>query len=119
MKAINMLNDFKEEEARIKGWKPRKTCSPCKVQSKKKADREEKTSTGRDTPPRSKGTRPRHNPQYQEDLDRSGDWEELEESPRSKTLTALNALLQDENANETTSQLVENLRSHLGADIDH
>ena len=49
-------------------------------------------------------------------------WEMLDEeaedqSPRSKALSALRELLQDENANATTNQLVENLCDHLGADI--
>ncbi|CAK0909173.1 unnamed protein product, partial [Prorocentrum cordatum] len=52
----------------------------------------------------------------QEEWETRGD-EVLDQPPRSKAPIALKELLQDENANAMTNQLVENLRGHLGADI--
>ncbi|CAK0841699.1 unnamed protein product [Prorocentrum cordatum] len=108
MKVINMLNDFKDEEARIKGWKPR----TAKTSSKKKEETETgPTATSRtaSTSPRtSSRTKPRHQDnrcQKDELEEETEDWEQLDDSPRSKALTALRELLQDENANATTNQL--------------
>ncbi|CAK0794430.1 unnamed protein product, partial [Prorocentrum cordatum] len=97
MKVTNMLNDFKDEEARIKGWKPRTT----KTSSKKKEETETgPTATSRtaSTSPRtSSRTKPRHQDnrcQKDELEEETEDWEQLDDSPRSKALTALRELLQ-------------------------
>ena len=108
------LEEFKTQEAQIKGWQPgrrpgrdraakatagpRPRPGPTSMQSGgPPADREDQTEDPTETAEQE-------------------EWETLDESPRSKALSAMMELLQDENANETTSQLVENLRSHLGAD---
>ncbi|CAK0875279.1 unnamed protein product, partial [Prorocentrum cordatum] len=97
MKVINVLNDFKDEEARIKGWKPRTT----KTSSKKKEETETRPTATSGTASTSPRTTSRTNQKHQDNRcqkdeleEETEDWEQLGESPRSKALTALRELLQ-------------------------
>ncbi|CAK0820984.1 unnamed protein product, partial [Prorocentrum cordatum] len=96
MKVINMLNDFKDDEARIKGWKPGTT----KTSSKKNETEARPTATN-GTASTSPRTTSRTNPMHQDNRcqkdeleEETEDWEQLGEPPRSKALTALRELLQ-------------------------
>ncbi|CAK0805749.1 unnamed protein product, partial [Prorocentrum cordatum] len=118
-KVINMLNDIKDEGARIKGWRPRATRA-----SNKKGDTATKSPESSEAALTSPRTAARTDPKQQaiprqqmDELEETEEWEQLDESPRSKALTKLRELIQNENANETTNPLVDNLRDHLGADI--
>ena len=130
MKEIcEQLEEFKIQEAEIKGWQPRASklmehlpeaprCREAKARAGPKP-RARPTSTQSGGPP----VEPEDQTEDRTERTEQEEWEMLgeeakDQSPRSKALGALRELLQDENANATTNELVENLRGHLGADIN-
>jgi len=80
---ITMLEEFKDLEAQIKGWQPRKQ----KGSNKKTEDPEANISTSSRATPSSTSTTSKPTPsrplsrQQMDEQDEQEDWEELSESP--------------------------------------
>ena len=126
---IEALEEHEDLGAQIEGWQPRVKKDQGQMEQPKAPAARRRTATAkarqtagpRTTSTQPPGDQPTRQIEGQAETETEG-WEQLEgeseeESPRSKALSALRGLLQDENANETTNQLVESLRDHLGADI--